>query len=199
MKCKITLSLICIFFLIIPSVYPKETTSKQIKQATGVLKAISGTDISKYLKIKDVNLKGGSYIKNIKIANFDNPKITIKGDWKNNIVIEASNIGLGVTADWRVKKRILFIKYQESGTLRATVSNVSFKVTLSTRTFSVAKCSESIGSFKVKLKGKLLAWVVKTFVNVDKLLKRKLKGQVCKAISREINKRTAKISRIIQG
>lgn len=40
----------------------------------------------------------------IKITHFDNPKISIKGDWKNNIVVEASNIGLGVTADWRVKK-----------------------------------------------------------------------------------------------
>ncbi|XP_063397423.1 uncharacterized protein LOC134681719 [Mytilus trossulus] len=199
MKFKITLSLICIYFLIIPSVYPKETTSKQIKQATAVLEAISGKDIAKYLKIKDVNLKGGSYIKNIKITHFDNPKISIKGDWKNNIVVEASNIGLGVTADWRVKKRILFIKYQESGTLRASVSNTSFKVTLSTRTFSVAKCSESIGKLNVKLKGKLLAWIAKTFVNVDKLLKRKLNGQICKAISKEINKHSAKISRIIQG
>lgn len=31
--------------------------------ATGVLEAISGKDIAKYLKIKDVNMKGGSYIK----------------------------------------------------------------------------------------------------------------------------------------
>ncbi|XP_052075361.1 uncharacterized protein LOC127712785 [Mytilus californianus] len=199
MECKITLSLICIFFLIIPNVYPQGTTLKQIKQATGILEAISGKDLAKYLTIKDVDLKGGSYIKNIKITHVDIPKISIKGDWKKNIIVEASNIGLGVTADWRVKKRVLFIRYRESGTLRASVSNVSFKVTLNTRTFSVANCSESIGSFKVKLKGKLLAWVIRTFVNVDKLLKRKLKGQICKAISKEINKHSSKISRILQG
>ncbi|CAG2190126.1 unnamed protein product [Mytilus edulis] len=178
MECKVTLSLICISFLIIPNVHPGTITGTQIKQATDVLQAISGKDISKLIKIKDVDLKGGSYIKNIKITHVDIPKISIKGDWKNNLVVKASNIGLGVTADWRVKKRILFIRYRETGTLKASVSNVTFQVTLNMRTFKVANCSESIGSFNVKLKGKLLAWVVRTFVNVDKLLKKKLKGKV---------------------
>ena len=46
------------------------------------------------------------------------------------------------------------------------------------QTFRTTYCYDSIGSFNVKLKGKLLAWIVRTFVNVDKLLKRKHKGQV---------------------
>lgn len=46
-------------------------------------------------------------------------------------------------------------------------------------TFRVKSCSESIGATKVKLKGKLLAWVVRKFVNVDKWLKKKLRGKVC--------------------
>lgn len=47
------------------------------------------------------------------------------------------------------------------------------------RTFRVANCDESIGSIKVKLRGKLLAWVVKTFMNIEELIKGELNGKVC--------------------
>ncbi|CAC5381830.1 unnamed protein product [Mytilus coruscus] len=186
MKCTITLTLICFIFIIIPSVYPRTITWQQIKQATGILKAISGKDVSRQLQIKDLYFKRGSYIKNIQITHVDIPRISIKGSWKKTIIVKASNIGLGLTADWRVKKRVLFIRYRESGTLRASVTNVQFSVTLHMQTFRVANCSDSIGSFKVKLRGKLLAWVVRTFVNVDKVLKRKLKGKVCSLLIIEL-------------
>ncbi|CAC5381829.1 unnamed protein product [Mytilus coruscus] len=195
MKCKITLSLICIFLVIIPNVYPRRITWRQIKKAVGILEEISGKDLSRHLKIKDLDLKGGSYIKNIKIIHVDIPRISIKGDWKKTIVVKASNIGLGLTADWRVKKRIFWglIPYQESGTLKGSVSKVQFGVTLNMRTFRVANCSESIGSIKVKLRGKLLAWVVRTFVNIEKRLKRKLSGKICQAEDFKVLLRGCKI------
>ncbi|CAC5413466.1 unnamed protein product [Mytilus coruscus] len=224
MQCKITLSLICFFFLvIIPNVYPRRITWQQIKKATRIWKAISGKDLSSHLKIKDLDMKGGSYIKNIKITHVDIPRISIKGSWEKNIVVQASNIGLGLTADWRVKKKVLWVipyretgtlrasvsnvKFQvtlskfygETGTLRASVSNVKFQVTLNKNTFRVKNCSDSVGFTKVKLRGKLLAWVVKKFVNVDKWLKKKLKGKICRAVSKAINKQSSRISRIIQG
>ncbi|CAC5413465.1 unnamed protein product [Mytilus coruscus] len=201
MQCKITLSLICFFFLvIIPNVYPRRITWQQIKKATRIWKAISGKDLSSHLKIKDLDMKGGSYIKNIKITHVDIPRISIKGSWEKNIVVQASNIGLGLTADWRVKKKVLWvIPYRETGTLRASVSNVKFQVTLNKNTFRVKNCSDSVGFTKVKLRGKLLAWVVKKFVNVDKWLKKKLKGKICRAVSKAINKQSSRISRIIQG
>ncbi|VDI11573.1 Hypothetical predicted protein, partial [Mytilus galloprovincialis] len=113
----------------------------------------------------------------IKITHVDIPRISIKGDWRKYIVIKAYNIGLGITAAWRVKKRLLFIRFRESGTLRASVANVQFSIILNMQTFRTTYCYDSIGSFNVALKGKLLAWIVRTFVNVDKLLKRKHKGQ----------------------
>ncbi|XP_052075360.1 uncharacterized protein LOC127712784 [Mytilus californianus] len=200
MQCKITISLICLFLVIIPNVYPRRIIWQQIKKATRIWKAISGKDLSSRLKIKDLDMKGGSYIKNIKITHVDIPRISIKGSWKKNIIITASNIGLGLTADWRVKKKVLWvIPYRESGTLRASVSNVKFQVTLNKNTFRVKNCSDSIGSTKVKLRGKLLAWVVRKFVNVDKWLKKNLKGKICQAVSKAINKQSSRISRIIQG
>ncbi|VDI11572.1 Hypothetical predicted protein, partial [Mytilus galloprovincialis] len=95
--------------------------------------------------------------------------------------------------------RLLFIRFRESGTLRASVANVQFSIILNMQTFRTTYCYDSIGSFNVALKGKLLAWIVRTFVNVDKLLKRKHKGQICKAVSKAINKQSSRISRIIQG
>ncbi|XP_063397425.1 uncharacterized protein LOC134681721 [Mytilus trossulus] len=200
MKCKITLSVLCLFLVIIPNVCPRRITWQQIKQVTRIWKAISGKDLSSRLKIKDLNMKGGSYIKNIKITHVDIPRISIKGSWTKGKIVEASNIGIGVTADWRVKKKVLWvIPYRESGTLRASVSNVKFRVTLHKNTFRVKSCSESIGATKVKLRGKLLAWVVRKFVNVDKWLKKKLKVKICKAVTKAINKQSSRISRIVKG
>ncbi|XP_063397424.1 bactericidal permeability-increasing protein-like [Mytilus trossulus] len=201
MQCKITVSLICLFLVIISSVCSKRITSQQINKAVGILEEISGRDLSRHLKIKDVDLKGGSYIKNIKITHVEIPEIKIKGNWKRTIVVEAYNIGLGLTADWRVKKRFFWglIPYQESGTLKGSVSKVQFEVTLNMRTFEVANCDDSIGSIKVQLRGKLLAWVVRTFVNIEKRLKRKLDGKICEAVSKAINEQSSRISRIMQG
>ena len=190
-------------------------TSKQTKRSQDRLELASSVELkllNAYLRGKglgNIQDNSGSYTKNLRITDVDVPKVSFSPT-RGGFLVSASNIGLSVKGDFRIKKRIIswgWVRstYQESGSFRATIRNIAFKIPISyhRRMLLIVdrnKCWESTGTIRIRFNAKLLGWIANMFPRkIGRLLERKISGKICDAVTKTINRSAAKLSRILKG
>ena len=190
-------------------------TSTQTKRSRDRLELASSVELkllNAYLRGKglgDIQDKSGSYAKNLRITDVDLPKVSFSPT-RGGFLVSASNIGLSVKGDFRIVYNIIdwiwiSSTYQESGSFRATIRKVAFKIPISyhRRRFLRAdrnKCWESTGTIRLRFNAKLIGWILNRFSGtIGGKLEKKISGKICDAVTKTINTSAAKLSHILKG
>ncbi|XP_076435191.1 bactericidal permeability-increasing protein-like [Babylonia areolata] len=150
-------------------------------------------------KAKIPNQSGGqdhmSYsLTNIQITDFIPPSSSIKLVPNVGLSWSASNAGISMKSNWHVSYRKGWFHISTSGSVDASVTGVSFSLTIaldtdSTGRFSVkaGSCRCSIGSVHVRIHGDL-SFLLNLFRGeVEKRVRALLPGKICDAASTQIN------------
>ncbi|KAK7474843.1 hypothetical protein BaRGS_00033915 [Batillaria attramentaria] len=193
----LTLGLWSVAFATTPAGFKARITSAALNYASTKAMDALAVELPK-TNIPDQSGSSGhvSYsLENIRITRFSKPSSSIQLNPGQGLTWSASNAGIDLHADWHAKYKQGWFKVSDHGSLDASLSGVSFSISIAVRADSsgrpevaAAGCSCSIRSVDIKFHGDIVSKILDLFRGqVERKVRDIIPGKLCDALNSQIN------------